>query len=63
MHDDEIAAVRRVRHEISEECGHDVHKVAAYYRTVGEQLRRCGEFRSEMAPSEDASLVDSAKTA
>ena len=40
MHDEEIAAVRKVRHEISEECGHDVHKVAAYYRAVAEQLRK-----------------------
>ena len=52
MRDEEIAAVRRVRHEISEECAHDVHKVAAYYRTIGKQLRLSGEFRPEIAPKE-----------
>ena len=40
MCDEEIIAVRRVRHKISEECGHDVDRVAAYYERVGEQLRR-----------------------
>lgn len=40
MRDEEIADVRRVRHEISELCGHDVHKVAAYYRAVAERLRQ-----------------------
>jgi hypothetical protein len=40
MRDEEIDAVRSARHEISAECGHDVHKVAAYYRAMGEQLRR-----------------------
>ena len=37
MRDEEIAAVRKVRHEISDECGHDVHKVAAYCRDVAEE--------------------------
>ncbi len=40
MCDKEILAVRKVRHEISKECEHDVHKVAAYYRTIGKQLRQ-----------------------
>ena len=43
MCEDEIAAVRRIRHEISAECGHDVHKVAEYYRAVTEQLIREGK--------------------
>ena len=47
MRDEEILAVRKVRHEISAECGHDVHKVAAYYRAVGERLRQAGKMRSK----------------
>ena len=47
MPNDEIGEVRKIRHEISEECGHDVRKVAAYYRRVEEELRRSGEFRFE----------------
>ncbi len=47
MPKDEVAEVRRIRHEISEECGHDIRKVAAYYRQVEEELRKSGEFRFE----------------
>jgi hypothetical protein len=61
MRDEEIAAVRRARHEISEECMHDVHKVAAYYRAAGKQRRLSGEFRPEIAPNEKTPLADSAK--
>ena len=57
----EIAAARRVRHEISEECAHDVHEVAAYYRAASRQIRVSGEWRSEIAPREKASLADLAK--
>ncbi len=44
MSDEEILAVRKVRCEISAECGHDVQKVAAYCRSVVEQLRRAGKL-------------------
>ena len=47
MDENEIAAVRRIRHEISAECGHDVHAVMAYYRSVQDELKRSGEFRFE----------------
>jgi hypothetical protein len=45
MDENEIAAVRRIRHEISEECNHDVERVIAYYRSVQEELKRSGQFR------------------
>lgn len=44
MNDEEIRAVRKIRHEISAEFGHDIHKVVAYYRTVEDEMRRSGEF-------------------
>ena len=47
MPNDGIGEVRRIRHEISEECGHDVRKVAAYYRRVEEESKKSGEFRFE----------------
>ena len=47
MPNDEVGEVRRIRHEISEEYGHDIRKVAAYYRQVEEELKRSGEFRFE----------------
>ena len=47
MADKEINEIRRIRHEISEQCGHDVHRVVAYYREVESQLRESGRFRFE----------------
>ena len=45
MSDEVIAEVRRVRHEISRRCGHDVHKVMAYYREFQEQLKQSSDYR------------------
>ena len=47
MADDAIKEIREIRHWISEECGHDVHKVAAYYRQIEQELKASGEFRFE----------------
>ena len=49
---DEIAEIRKIRHQISEECGHDIHKVAAYYRHVEEELKKSGQFRFEEQSSD-----------
>ncbi len=55
MKDPEVAEVRKARHEISEECGHDLHKVVEYYRGIEEELRRSGRFRfEETTPSVDS---------
>lgn len=51
MKDPGIEEVRQARHEISRECGHDLHKVASYYRKVEEELRRSGRFKFEEPPS------------
>jgi len=45
MADDEIRIIRRVRHEISAEFGHDVDRVVDYYRSVEEELKHSGRFR------------------
>jgi hypothetical protein len=47
MPNDGISQIRKIRHEISEECGHDVRKIAAYYRRVEEELKKSGDFRFE----------------
>jgi len=47
MPNGEIAEIRKIRHQISEQCGHDIHRIAAYYRQVEDELRRSGEFRFE----------------
>jgi hypothetical protein len=49
MRDEELIAVRRARHEISAECGHDVHKVAAYCRAAGERLRKARGLNPKIA--------------
>ena len=45
MSDQGIKEVRRVRHQISEECGHDVDRLVSYYQKMEEELRVSGEFR------------------
>ena len=52
MTNEEIAEIRKIRHQISEECGHDIHKVAAYYRQVEEELKKSGRYHFE--PSRDS---------
>lgn len=36
--DPTIQRIRQVRHEISEECGHDPQKLVEYYRRYQEKL-------------------------
>ena len=45
MSDQGIKEVRRVRYQISEECGHDVDRLVSYYQKMEEELRVSGEFR------------------
>jgi hypothetical protein len=52
MMDKEIGEIRRIRHEISAECGHDVHKVISYYKKVEDELRASGKYRFEEAARE-----------
>ena len=47
MANDEIGDIRKIRHQISEECGHDIHKIAAYYREVEKELKASGKFHFE----------------
>ena len=56
MSDEVIAEVRRVRHEISRRCGHDVHKVVAYYREFQDKLKHSSDYRfvAKAAPSDKA---------
>jgi len=45
MIDEEIAEIRRYRHQISAQFDHDPRKVVAYYRTLEKEYRESGEFR------------------
>lgn len=34
-----VERIRKVRHQISEECGHDPHRLAEYYMKLQEENR------------------------
>lgn len=53
MNDPGVEEIRRARHEISAEHGHDLHEVVEYYRQVEEELRRDGRFEFEEARSSE----------
>ena len=45
MTDYEIDEIRRIRHQISAEHGHNLRKLAEHYRNVEKELRRSGRFK------------------
>lgn len=45
MPDEVIAEVRRIRHEISEESGHDVDRLVSHLQEIEATLRESGEVR------------------
>jgi len=45
MSDYEIDEIRRIRHEISAKHGHDLRKLAEYYRGVEKRLRESGRYQ------------------
>ncbi len=59
MIDEEIAEIRRIRHQISAQFDHDPRKVVAYYRTLEKAYRESGEFR--FAPISEPEKSDSRK--
>lgn len=60
MADEIIREVRRVRHEISQRCGHDPHKVVAWYRAFQDELKRSGKYR--FLEAEESSHIAQART-
>ena len=61
MADEVIREVRRVRHEISRRCGHDPHKVVAWYRAFQDELKESGKYR--FFQPEESGPADRARTA
>lgn len=49
--DPEIESIRKVRHRISEECGHDPKRLLKYYQRVSKELRASGRFRFAADPA------------
>ncbi|MDE0314347.1 MAG: hypothetical protein OXM61_05570 [Candidatus Poribacteria bacterium] len=40
-----VKEVREMRMKISEECGHDLNRLIAYYQKVGEEMRKFGKYK------------------
>ena len=40
-----VQEVREMRMRISEECGHDLNRLIAYYQKVGEEMRKSGKYK------------------
>lgn len=40
-----VEEVRKIRYEISEECGHDLNRLIAYYQEVEKELRKSGKYK------------------
>ena len=45
MSDYEIYEIRRIRHRISAEHGHDLKRMAEYYHRIEQELRNSGKFK------------------
>ena len=40
-----VEEVREIRMKISEECGHDLNKLFAYYQEVEKEMRKSGKYK------------------
>lgn len=57
---EEVKDIRKIRHEISAEFGHDVSLLAAYCQTLESNLRQSGEYTfAETQPRKDTSTLTS----
>ena len=54
MADDELAAVRSVRREISKECGDDPERVFDYYEDAQNRIKKSGRYEFVDEPLRNA---------
>ena len=40
-----VEEVREIRMKISEECGHDLNRLLAYYQEVEKEMRKSGKYK------------------
>lgn len=51
MKDDPVIdEIRRVRHQISAECGHDSKRLVQHYMELDKKLRKSGKYRFVSKP-------------
>ena len=60
MTDYEIDEIRRIRHHISAQHGHDLRRIGEHYRNLEKELRESGRFRfaDEQAPEGQAANTE-----
>ena len=58
-----VEEVREIRMKISEECGHDLNKLLAYYQKVEKEMRKSGKykFHDPEPPTEKPTSTESAR--
>ena len=58
-----VKEVREMRMKISEECGHDLNRLIAYYQEVGERLRKTGKYKfvDPEPPAEKPASIESSE--
>jgi len=62
MADDELAAVRSIRREISKECGGDPDRVFDYYEEAQRRIKESGQYEFVNEPIRSAApACDSAQ--
>lgn len=58
-----IEEVRRIRHEISAEFGHDPHKFGEYCRELEKELRKSGKYKFAKVPDQKPETSESSGNA
>ena len=59
-----VKEVREMRMKISEECGHDLNRLIAYYQKVGEEMRKSGKYKfvDPKPPAEESACKKSTQS-
>ena len=58
-----VKEVREMRMKISEECGHDLNKLLAYYQKVEKEMRKSGKYKfvDPEPPAEKSASTESTR--
>ena len=58
-----VKEVREMRMKISEECGHDLNRLLAYYQEVEKEMRKSGKykFHNPERPTEESASKKSTR--
>ena len=58
-----VKEVREMRMKISEECGHDLNRLLAYYQEVEKEMRKSGKYKfvDPEPPAEKSATTESTR--